>query len=118
VRTVKAAAVRQVGNACAKTLAKTDVTHGANVNIVRAYDHLASSPTDDDRTSAIQGLELLKKSRKDSFVRWSMDRHVQKVRKVEAIKTPRRPRREFVERLDDGRYKMRWKDYDQYVRTS
>lgn len=117
VRTLKAAAGRQGGNAYAENLAKTDVTHGANVNIVRAYDHLVSSKTDEDQTSAVQDLELLKKSRQDSFVRWTMDRHVQKVRKVETIRTPQRPSWEFVERLDDGRYKMHWKDYGQYVRT-
>ena len=118
VNTVKSAVGRQGGDAYAENLAKTDITHGANVNIVRAYDIVANTTTDADRAAAMQDLERLKKSRQDSFVRWTMDRHVQMVRRVETAKLPRRPRAEFVEKIDDGRYRTQWKEYGDYVRTS
>ncbi len=99
-QTLKSAAERRGGNAYAENLAKTDVSHGSNVNIVRAYDSIASTATEADRASAMQDFERLNRSRQDSFVRWTMDRHVQEVRKVEAIRLPRRPKRELIERVD------------------
>lgn len=117
VKTLKAAAGRQGGNAYAENLAKTEVTHSANVNIVQAYENLASTIEVGDRTLAMQDLEKLKKSRQDSFVRWTIDRHVQKVKRVEAIKLPRRPKREFVERIDEARHRTRWREYGDYVCT-
>lgn len=118
VNTVKSAVGRQGGDAYAENLAKTDITHGANVNIVRAYDILANTTTDADRAHAMQDLERLKKSRQDSFVRWTMIRHVQMVRRLETVKLPRRPRTEFVEKIDHGRYRTQWKEYGDYVRAS
>ncbi|KAF7507453.1 hypothetical protein GJ744_010384 [Endocarpon pusillum] len=115
VNTVKSAAGRQGGDAYAENLAKTDITHGANVNIVRAYDIIANTTTDADRVQAMQDLERLEKSRQDSFVRWTMDRHVQKVRRVETVKLPRRPRTEFVEKIEHGRYRTQWKEYGDYL---
>ena len=115
VKTIKSALGRQGGNAYAENLAKTDVTHGANVNIVRAYDNLEKTTTATDRTSAIHDLEQLKKSRQDSFLRWTMDRHVQKVRRVDTIKLPRKTKREFVDKMDDGSDRMLWTEYGQYV---
>ncbi len=118
VNTVKSAVGRQGGNAYAENLAKTDITHGANVNIVRAYHVVTNSATDADRASAVQDLERLKKSRQDSFVRWTVDRHVQKVRRVKTVKLPRRSRAQFVEKIDTGRYRTQWKKYGDYVRPS
>lgn len=118
VNTVKSAVGQQGGNAYAENLAKTDITHGANVNIVRAYDSIANTTTDADRAQAMQDLERLEKSRQDSYVRWTMNRHVQMVRRLETVKLPRRPRKEFVEKIDDGRYRTQWKGYGDYVRTS
>lgn len=117
IKTLKSAAGRQGGNAYAENLAKTDVTHGANVSIVRAYENVAGTTTSTEREAAIQDLEQLKKSRQDSYVRWTMDRHVQKVRQVEAIKLPRRTRGDFVDRAVNGKERTRWRAYGQYVRT-
>lgn len=118
VNTVKSAARRQGGDAYAENIAKTDITHGANVNIVRAYDVITNTTTDADRASSMQDLERLKKSRQDAFVRWTMDRHVQKVMRVETVKLPRRPRAQFVEKIDNGRCRTQWREYGDYVRTS
>ena len=117
VKSLKSAAEQQGGNVYAENLAKTDVTHGANVNVVRAYDKVVSATTGTDRTSAMQDLESLKKSRQDSFVRWTLDRHVKTVRRIEPAKLPRRPKREFMDTIDDGKHRLRWKEYAQYVCT-
>ncbi len=117
LRTLKSAAGRQGGNAYAENLAKTDVTHGANVSIVRACENIADTTTGTEKKPAIRDLEQLKKSRQDSFVRWTMDRHVQKVRRVAAIKLPRRTKREFVDKADNGKDRIRWTAYGQYVCT-
>lgn len=113
--TLRSTAGKQGGNAYADNLSKTDVPHGANVNVVRAYDHIARTTTVTDRTMAMRDLERLKKSRQDSFVRWTMDRHVQKLRRVERVKLPRRSGRESIGRVDDAKDRLRWKEYGQYV---
>ncbi len=58
------------------------VAHGANVRLVRAYDELVNAESEKDKINATNHLEELEKARQDSFVRWTMDRHVLKVSRV------------------------------------
>jgi hypothetical protein len=114
-KTLKSAVGRSGGNAYAENLAKTDITHGANVNIIRAYDSVAGAQTVTKKTSAMQDLDLLKKSRQDAFVRWTLDRHVQRVRRAQAIKLPQKSMQDFISKANGGRERMQWKEYGIYV---
>ena len=91
------------------------IAHGANVGLVRAWDKLGSAQNEEERNHAMDEVEDLKKERQDSYVRWTMDRHVLKVRQ----KPPRileRPRRkDYVKADKEGRIKLQWADYGRHV---
>ena len=103
------------GNEFAENVANTEVSHGANINFVLAHEKIAASTNDRARLMAVQDFEELKKVRQDSLVRWTMDRHVRRVRAVQAQKPPWLGRKDFV-RNDGGKEKMYWLDYGHHVR--
>ena len=72
------------GSDAAESLTKAAETHEANVKIVRAYEKIAHTANEDDEALARKDLELLKKARQDNFVRWTLDRHVHEVGRLEA----------------------------------
>ena len=115
VGTIKSLVHSKGGNEFAENVANTEVSHGANVNFVLAHEKIAASMNDRARLIAVQDFEDLKKVRQDSLVRWTMDRHVRKVRAVQAQKSPRLGRKDFV-RNDGGREKTYWLDYGHHVR--
>lgn len=82
VSTLQSALHGASGAKFAEALDNQVIAHGAEVNIVRAYDDLRSAETEAARASALQGLKSLKKERQDAYVRWTFDRHVLKVRQV------------------------------------
>ena len=118
VETVRLVAHIQGGNNFAETLAKKDVAHGDSVQIVRAYDKLVATTTDTDEMSALRDLEKLMKERQDAFVRWTMDRHVRTLRRVEAHRVPWKEKNEFVRKDKSGKDRMQWTDYGRHVSHS
>ena len=117
METMKSVVHTKGGNDFAENVANTDVSHGAGVNLVLAHERIAASTNAQDRLIAAQDFETLKKVRQDSLVRWTMDRHVQRVKTVQAQRVPWLERREFVWN-DGGREKMHWLDYGHHVRCT
>ena len=115
VTTIRDVAHRKGGNDFAETVANTEVSHGASVNLVLSHEKIAASTNTRERMVATGEFDLLKKERQDSLVRWTMDRHVRRVRNAQAQKVPLAEKKDFV-RLDGGREKMHWGDYGHYVR--
>lgn len=72
------------------------IAHGANVNLVRVYDKAADTDNKDERQLALKDLEDLKKARQDQYVRWTMDRHVLKVRRIPPLNL-QRPQKKTLE---------------------
>ena len=68
----------QGGSGLAAKIAKTDVAHGDSVKLVRAAEQADADENDENLRLEIS---KLKKSRQDSFVRWTLDRHVRQVTK-------------------------------------
>ncbi len=99
----------------AATMDNQVVAHGADVRLVRAYDELVDAESEKDRINAADNLEELKKARQDSFVRWTMDRHVLMVSRVPAcsIQWPRLG--DFEAEGDDGKARKQWLDYGHHV---
>ena len=114
IDTIKSIGHSKGGTDFAENVANTEISHGASVNLVLAHEKIEASTNDQDRMEATQGFELLKKDRQDSLVRWTMDRHVRKVKNVQAQSIPRADKQEFM-RVVDGRQKMQWLDYGQHV---
>ena len=83
VETIKAKVERKSNRELAGNLATQAVSHAHNVELVHAQDRVTSAETEQERLSASSDLEALKKARQDMFVRWTMDRHVLKIRRLE-----------------------------------
>lgn len=94
------------------------IAHGAEVKMVRAYDTVMSAETDDTRLPALEDLESLKKQRQDAFVRWTLDRHVLKVRQVPPRATAQPTKVDYRSVTEEGKLEMRWLDYGHDVRRA
>ena len=117
VQTIKAKVERKTNREVAENLVTAEISHAHDVELVRAQDRMALATTDEERLSACQDLEVLKKARQDMFVRWTMDRHVLKIRQLERTPIQHRARAEFITKDEYGQGKMDWKAYGGHVRS-
>lgn len=118
VQTIKVKAERKTNKAVAENLSTAEISHAHDVELILAQDHVASAQTEEERSSANQDLQVLKRARQDMFVRWTMDRHVLKIRQLERKPVQHRQRAEFVAKGESGQHKMDWKAYGSHVRSS
>lgn len=93
------------------------IAHGADVNLVRVYDKVADADNKEEHQSALAELDDLKKTRQDQYVRWTMDRHVLRVRRIPPFDMPRPQRKDFItgDQKEEGR--VNWAIYSQHVRA-
>lgn len=116
IDTIQSAMHGASGAKFAEALDNQVIAHGAEVKIVRAYDDVKSAETEEAKTTAMGNLEDLKKERQDAFVRWTIDRHVLKVRQVPP-RTISQPRREdYKSSNKDGEKTVQWLEYGHDVR--
>ena len=91
------------------------IAHGANVNLIRAFDKVADTDNKEGQHSALGELEDLKKERQDQYVRWTMDRHVLKVRRIPPLDLQRPQKNDFrIGHKEEGQ--VNWAMYGQHVR--
>ena len=93
------------------------IAHGANVNLVRVYNKLADGDNNEDQQSVLDELEDLKKKRQDQYVRWTMDRHVLKVRRVPPLDIQRPQKNDFKIGHENDEGQINWALYGQHVRS-
>ena len=117
IATAKTVAHVRGGDDFAENVAKQDISHGTNVHFVRAYDKYVDSKNEEERSSALEDLEELKHTRQDSFVRWTLDRHVRIVGRVNAHELHRRERSKFMRDDPHGKKTTAWTDYGKHVRV-
>ena len=116
IDTVQSALHGASGAKFAQVMDNQVIAHGANVGLVRAWDKLGSARGEEERNDLIDQVDILKKERQDAYVRWTMDRHVLKVRQ-DPPRTMERPRREDYRKPDTrGRMELNWAEYGQQVR--
>lgn len=116
VQTIKAKVERRTNREVAGNLATAEISHAHVVELVRAQDEIAKANTEEQRLSAHQDLEGLKKARQDMFVRWTIDRHVLKIRQIERNSIPHKKRKDFIVKDISGHGKMNWTAYGGHVR--
>ena len=103
------------GNDLAENLAKTDTTHEASVRLLRAIDKVDEAQTSEDQAVAKREVAFLQGARQDSFVRWTMDRHIHSVTRLEAQRLPPKSKKEFIGIDEHGRQSMQWSKYGNHV---
>ena len=115
VTTVRSALHGASGAKFAETMDNQVITHGAEVRLIRAYDEVLGAGNDEDKVAAEDNLEQLKKARQYQFVRWTMDRHVLKLRSVppRSVQWPKRA--DFKAKDDRGASRVQWVDYGHHV---
>jgi len=103
------------GAKMAEVMDNQTIAHGANVNLVRAHDKVASAENEEKKVSAVDDLEGLKKARQDTYVRWTMDRHVLKVRRIPPLELPRPCWEDYAMVEGKGKGPFGWAMYGQDV---
>ena len=117
VQTLRAKTERRTNREVARALVTAEVSHAYDVELVLAQDHLAQAKTEEERSSTYQDVEVLKKARQDMYVRWTMDRHVLKIRQLEREPVPHMERAKFTKKNQLGYDEMDWKAYGRHVRV-
>jgi hypothetical protein len=117
IQTFKAVAHVSGGGAVVESIATKDVSHEAGVQLVRANEDLAAAETADEETQALEKLASLKGIRQDSYVRWTLDRHITKISRQQLQPLTRKDRHDFVHQGGNGKREMNWKSYGHYVRS-
>ena len=115
VSTVQSALHGASGAKFADALDNQVIAHGAEVRLVRAYDEFVDAQSQKGKVKAADNLEELKKVRQDSFVRWTMDRHVLTVRRVPPRTIPWPNVGEFRVKNQLGKTRTQWADYGHHV---
>lgn len=116
VQTIKAKGVRKTNREVAANVSTAEISHVYDVELVLAQDSMKKAKTEEERSSAHQDLEALKRARQDMFVRWTMDRHVLKIRQLEKKPFLPKARTDFMTKDESGQDKMNWKAYGSHVR--
>lgn len=112
VDTVKAKTERKTNKEVAVNLLSPEVTHAQDVELIHAQDTVDTANTEEEKLQACQDLETVKKARQDLFVRWTMDRHVLKLKRLESKEQQDRRHRETISQTDSAG----WKSYSHQVR--
>lgn len=115
IDTIKSKATGQSGHQVASNLAAKEISHGREVELVIANDDIARARTEKERLLAINNVDEMLAARQDMFVRWTMDRHVTKLRILPRNTLHLKSREEFVTRGADVEKKMDWPGYVAYV---
>lgn len=110
--TIKAKVADQGNQQVAANLVE-EIPHGHEVDIVDASARIESAKTEDKRLLAIQDLSELLKERQSSYVRWTLDKHVTKLRVLP--RATRKARSAFVKYNARGDVQTDWEAYGLHV---
>ena len=114
--TIKSMAQSKGGKEISKNLISKAISHAHEVELIHAQDNVLSAKTEREKILAIQDLEVLRMARQDMFVRWTMDRHVLKIRRLRKEIIPHQDSEEFTVKDNPRRGTMKWKGCGRHVR--
>lgn len=78
----------QRGSDFAENITKSEVAHGASVQLVRQRDKVAAAKTESEKAAEVETLVQMKQLRQDAYVRWTIDRHVRRVGRTQLMGEP------------------------------
>ncbi|KAL8641894.1 MAG: hypothetical protein Q9226_008572 [Calogaya cf. arnoldii] len=113
VDTFKAKSQRKTNKEVAGYLLSPEVTHAQVVALIHAQDTSDNAKTESEKIKACEDLKQLKKARQDLFVRWTMDRHVFKVRRLKSNNVPEGRQEEPDNESSRTIGQLGWKVYTQ-----
>lgn len=114
VDTITSKVTGQGGQQVASNLVAKEISHGKEVELVQAQDEILNAKTDPATVLAIEEVGTLVKRRQDMFVRWTIDRHVTKVRILPEETVSKKEPKDFLI-LTDGKPRTDWIAYLNHV---
>jgi hypothetical protein len=115
VDTVKSKVSDQGNQQVAANIAAKEIPHGEEVDLVKAHDAVNRAQTEGERLLAIQDVKRLMKERQSTYARWSLDRHVSKIRVLPKETMVRRSQAEFQKMDSRGQVVTDWDAYGRHV---
>jgi hypothetical protein len=103
------------GHQIASNLVAKEISHGTDVGVVRAQAEVEKPGTEIELEERKNAMAVLLKERQDMFVRWTMDRHITKVRILPVDTVPWRAREDFRIVGEDGVKRMDWEGWAHHV---
>ena len=116
VETIKSVTESKAGKEFSKNLVSKEISHAHEVDLIHAQDDVLSAKTEREKILAIQDLKVLIKARQDIFVRWTMDRHVLKIRRLYKETIPPQDSEEIMVKDALRMGTVNWKDYGRLAR--
>ncbi len=116
IKTITSKLSKQGNHQVAAQIASKEVPHGQEVDLVNADTAVKHARTADEKQSAVQELSCLMEARQTTYVRWTLDRHVTKVRALPRDTFVRKPRKDFETNGAEGDIVVNWEAYSQHVR--
>ena len=104
------------GNVAENMLA-TEIPHDHDVNLIESQDAVLQAKTSEDRLKATYKRDELVENRQNEFVRWTLDRHVTRVKVVSNDALPDRQKKDYQRTDKQGRVKTDWMSYCAHVST-
>ncbi|PVH95948.1 hypothetical protein DM02DRAFT_536311 [Periconia macrospinosa] len=102
----------------AASIAKKEIPHGQDVDLIRVHETLEKSNTVEEQEKALEIFEEMMKERQHIYVRWTLDRHVVKVRVSPKMTFVKKSKRDFLRKDPAGNYAVDWRAYGKHVNIS
>lgn len=115
IDTVKSKVSDQGNQQVAANIAAKEIAHGEEVDLVNAHDAVGRARTESERVMAIDDVKRLMKERQSTYTRWSLDRHVTKIRILPREAMVRKPQADFQKKDVQGRIVTDWNAYANHV---
>jgi hypothetical protein len=115
VDTVKAKVSDRGNEQVAANIAAKEISHGHEVDLINAHDAVNRATTERERLLAIKDVSKLIKERQSTYARWSLDRHVTKVRVLPRETMVKKSQAEFRKLNSQGQMVTDWNAYATHV---
>ena len=115
VETVKSKISSQGNHEVAANIAAKEIPHSEEVDMVNAYTAMNSAETETEKLLAIEHLSELMRQRQSTFVRWTLDRHVTKVRTMLQDHVVKPLRADYEKDDAEQGIMINWKGYIEQV---
>ena len=116
--TVKAKIHGHGNQQVAENIASREISHGQEVDLVNAHDAVQHAKTKEEKDRATETFEELRKERQNMYVKWTMDRHVTKLRLLPRDRFVCKSKADFTTKNANGYMVTDWRAYGQHVRVS
>lgn len=92
-----------------------EIPHGDEVDLIRASEAVEEAEGDTQRLLAIEDLSRLMKERQATYARWTLDRHITKIRRLPESVLQLRPRSDFKKSDPQAGMVTDWRSFFKHV---